>query len=298
MQEGQKSFLWLFADGDALSVTGVSDPPNGMATINGDGTIAYTPDENYNGSDSFTYTVSDGSFTDEGMVSITVTPMNDAPGASTITEPADESAITISDPGLDLTVGWGEGVDVDGDPVSYEWESALREEDFDEPFFSVVTEDTSFVVNYGALADSLYAAGVVFGETVTLFHRVIVTDGELTTAGPTATLDITLDIDPTDAEEGGSVPNAFALVGAYPNPTTRAVQIAFDLAEPSEVVLELYDVLGRRVRRHDQGVLAAGAGREVRVDAARLGAGVYLYRVVAVGAHATNHATGRLTVVR
>ena len=155
------------------------------------------------------------------------------------------------------------------------------------------------MVNYSALADSLYAAGVVFGETVTLFHRVIVTDGELTTVGPAATVVITLDISPPlDAEGGSSVPDAFALVGAYPNPTARSVRIAFDLAEPSEVVLEVYDVLGRRVRQHDQGVLAAGAGREVRVDAARLGAGVYLYRVVAVGAHATNHATGMLTVVR
>ena len=34
--------------------------PNGTATINGDGTVQYTPDENFCGTDTFDYTVSDG----------------------------------------------------------------------------------------------------------------------------------------------------------------------------------------------------------------------------------------------
>ena len=47
-------------DGDTLSVTAVTDPPNGTAVINPDGTITYTPDLNYVGTDTFTYTISDG----------------------------------------------------------------------------------------------------------------------------------------------------------------------------------------------------------------------------------------------
>jgi len=46
-------------DDDTLTVTGVSDPAHGTATVNANGTITYTPDANYYGSDSFTYTVSD-----------------------------------------------------------------------------------------------------------------------------------------------------------------------------------------------------------------------------------------------
>lgn len=49
------------ADGDALTVTGVTQPANGTALDNGDGTLTYHPDPGYDGIDSLTYTVSDGS---------------------------------------------------------------------------------------------------------------------------------------------------------------------------------------------------------------------------------------------
>jgi hypothetical protein len=47
-------------DGDSLSVTGFSDPANGAITDNGDGTWTYTPDAGFFGTDTFDYTVSDG----------------------------------------------------------------------------------------------------------------------------------------------------------------------------------------------------------------------------------------------
>jgi serine protease AprX len=60
-------------DGDALAVTSVDDPPNGSAVINGDGTVTYTPDAGFTGSDSFDYTISDGSGgTDTATVTVSV----------------------------------------------------------------------------------------------------------------------------------------------------------------------------------------------------------------------------------
>ena len=47
-------------DGDDLSVTYVSAPQNGAAAINPDGTVTYTPNAGFSGTDIFTYTVSDG----------------------------------------------------------------------------------------------------------------------------------------------------------------------------------------------------------------------------------------------
>ena len=47
-------------DGDTLSVSSVGTPAHGGAAINPDGTITYTPAANYNGTDSFTYTIGDG----------------------------------------------------------------------------------------------------------------------------------------------------------------------------------------------------------------------------------------------
>jgi hypothetical protein len=60
-------------DGDALTVTGVTDPPNGSAVANPDGTVTYTPDAGFVGADSFDYTIGDGAGgTDSATVSVTV----------------------------------------------------------------------------------------------------------------------------------------------------------------------------------------------------------------------------------
>jgi subtilisin family serine protease len=63
------------ADGDALALSSVGDPPHGTAVANANGTITYTPDAAYTGSDAFGYTASDGVATSNvATVSITVNP--------------------------------------------------------------------------------------------------------------------------------------------------------------------------------------------------------------------------------
>ncbi len=60
-------------DGDALTVTAVTQGTNGSVVDNGDGTVTYTPDPGFYGGDLFTYTISDGNGgTDTGTVSVTV----------------------------------------------------------------------------------------------------------------------------------------------------------------------------------------------------------------------------------
>ena len=70
------------ADSDALTVTSVGVPGHGTASINPNGTVAYTPAANYFGSDSFTYTISDGQGgSATATVNVTVTRVNHAPVA-------------------------------------------------------------------------------------------------------------------------------------------------------------------------------------------------------------------------
>jgi VCBS repeat-containing protein len=58
-------------DGDGLSLVAVSVPGNGTAVISGT-TILYTPDPDFVGMDTSTYTISDGNLTETATVTITV----------------------------------------------------------------------------------------------------------------------------------------------------------------------------------------------------------------------------------
>lgn len=53
-------------------VTAVTQGAHGTVVNNGDGTITYTPNANYNGTDSFTYTVTSGGVTETATVNVTV----------------------------------------------------------------------------------------------------------------------------------------------------------------------------------------------------------------------------------
>jgi hypothetical protein len=67
-------------DGDTLTVSSVTLPSNGSAVLNADTTVTYTPTRDFNGIDTFTYTISDGNGeTATAKVTVTVNAVNDAP---------------------------------------------------------------------------------------------------------------------------------------------------------------------------------------------------------------------------
>ena len=66
-------------DGDGLTYALATNSSNGASTLSGN-VVTYTPNTNYNGSDSFTFTVSDAEYTSSAAtVSITVASVNDLP---------------------------------------------------------------------------------------------------------------------------------------------------------------------------------------------------------------------------
>jgi ELWxxDGT repeat protein/VCBS repeat-containing protein len=107
------------ADGDALTVntTPVSDPAHGVLALDANGTFTYTPDANFNGTDSFIYEVSDGNGgTDQATVTITVVPVNDAPVAQADVFTTDEDVELLGNVLADN--GAGADADVDGDALT------------------------------------------------------------------------------------------------------------------------------------------------------------------------------------
>ncbi|MBB2670972.1 UNVERIFIED_ORG: VCBS repeat-containing protein [Rhizobium esperanzae] len=104
-------------DGDQLSVAGLT-ANHGALVDNNDGTWSFTPDANYNGPVSLSYTVTDGN---GGSVpatqSFTLDAVNDAPvlsgNAATLAAGTEDTAYTFSS--ADLLAGF---TDVDGDQLS------------------------------------------------------------------------------------------------------------------------------------------------------------------------------------
>ncbi len=71
-------------DGDTLTITGVTSGTNGTVAIDGS-SVKYTPSKDFNGADTFTYTMTDGfGVSKTANVNVTITPVNDAPTISDI----------------------------------------------------------------------------------------------------------------------------------------------------------------------------------------------------------------------
>ena len=115
-EDSSVSFSPLLNDslttGSSFVIT-TSSPSNGSVAISGD-TLTYTPSANFNGQDSFDYTVTQGSISATSSVSVTVAAVNDAPTlgiASTInyvenkTDSINPSAADVDGDDFTLTLG-------------------------------------------------------------------------------------------------------------------------------------------------------------------------------------------------
>ncbi|WPP50133.1 tandem-95 repeat protein [Catalinimonas niigatensis] len=138
--------------GDVLTYTIESLPNNGALSVNGNpiisaptqivgNTVTYTPDANYNGTDNFTFSVSDGTDSDNATIELTVNPVNDAPVFTlqnnsltvpfntTTLQTIDDFATVIDDgdPELNQTLEFGLTPDV-GNTLTFSQEPSIDEE--------------------------------------------------------------------------------------------------------------------------------------------------------------------------
>ncbi|HHX8631416.1 TPA: tandem-95 repeat protein [Vibrio diabolicus] len=96
-------------------------PANGTVSVNPDGSVTYTPNDNYHGTDSFTYIVTSGGVSESTTVNVDVTPVNDAPVAK------DDTATTQEDTAVTIDV-LPNDTDIDGEKLSIESASVPKEQ--------------------------------------------------------------------------------------------------------------------------------------------------------------------------
>jgi|AntRauTorckE6833_2_1112554.scaffolds.fasta_scaffold00275_10 hypothetical protein len=120
-------------------------------------------------------------------------------------------------------------------------------------------------------ADNLLVMGLVLrgdGEAATptiYVDNITVTDEE-----PVAT---------SNETEGIETPGQISLMANYPNPFNPTTQIPFELNQPTNLTLEVFDIMGRKINvLIDNEVYGAGI-HNVTFDASALSSGVYLYRM-------------------
>ena len=136
-------------DGDNLSAIMVSQPNYGGYSFGPNGDLSYSPAPNFNGTDSFTYRVSDGTLqSDPVTVTIIVRPVNDAPVAADV----DAGSVGISET-LNGTLS---ATDVDDDA------SALTFNLVQAPAHGMATVNADGTFTYRTLAGTFYSGADSF----------------------------------------------------------------------------------------------------------------------------------------
>lgn len=168
---------------------------NGVAAIDAtSGVWTYTPDANFNGTDSFTVTVTDAeAFTSTVTINLTVNPVNDLPefltGADVITDAPNADIYNFSSLPEGTPIGTAVGNvlagDLDGDPITYQFAGGLT-----------TTADGVFTIDANSGAITL-AKTIVDGDVGSYALTVEVSDDGFTTTGDTATVNVDL----TDVNE-------------------------------------------------------------------------------------------------
>ena len=272
--------------GDALTVASFTQAANGTVTAGESGTLVYTPATDFVGTDTFTYTATDGADTSSAVtVTVTVSAVNDAPVF------AAGSAIVATDGpiwiGGEIDPAMPEGTyevafdvtatDVDDADLTYTWHLATRT-DFTDVLMTVEGSADGASVAWSDILDALAAIDMLPGDEVTLAQRVEVSDA----AGLTATTEaqeLTFIRGLITANElGGELPTEYFLDGNYPNPFNPVTTIRFGLPAAGDVNVVVYDMMGRQVSTLVAGTLSAGV-HEVQFDASNLPSGAYIYRL-------------------
>jgi len=274
------------AEGDSLTYSILDSTDNGTLILSDpiSGTFTYSPIENFNGSDSLTFSVSDGILLDTGTVNITVVGLNDAPSSFALSE-QDSVYITMDNFATDsISFTWDESIDVDGDELLYDFTASLIVNgQVKAEYNSSSLTIREMKIDHQSVFDEIFAAQAMFGE---IEWDVSVRDSMVEVTSENGAL--TLGVNASAAVlsiNGELLPEVFSLHQNYPNPFNPVTKLRYDLPENGLVTIIIYDMLGRQVKTLINQTQDAGY-RSVIWDATNdygkpVSAGIYLYQIQA-----------------
>jgi len=111
---------------------------------------------------------------------------------------------------------------------------------------------------------------------------VIVLTNRDANAGTTAIMDALFEFaaQQTGINNDQVIPNQISLSQNYPNPFNTSTTIRYSLSGPSDVTIEIYDILGWKIERLSEGKKSAGE-HQLIWNAENKTSGVYFYRIQA-----------------
>lgn len=207
----------------------------------------------------------------EAVVTITVEGSNDPPMAFRRIIPIDGSA---HQPG-GLTFMWTHSLDPDGDAVNY----TLSLNSSGQVDTSFTMQDTSLTVDMRTF--NLPTGSFSVSWTVKASDGQSETDP--TNGMGTFTLDVITSVESPDP--GVLTPTEFKLYSNYPNPFNPTTQLKYELPERAQVRLDIYNMLGQKIRTLVDGEQTAGVKTmqwDARDDTGRqMTTGVYFLKLEA-----------------
>jgi len=217
-------------------------PANGSALVNANETISYSPDQDWFGTDSLSYIITNTWYADTAKVIINVSAINDAPGQYDLLTPTNSTSITITEDNLseELIFRWDRTIDAEGSQVTYSSSFTGNLNVLTIP----VTSDTSVTMSYTNILSAISDNGY---SSITGTWQIIASDSELERSADNGPFSLTIDASSVSIKSDNQLPGEFRLYGNYPNPFNPATTIKYSLPYSVYVRIEIFDLTGRLV---------------------------------------------------
>lgn len=200
---------------------------------------------------------------------------NQFPNPSAIIAPASGAMITIEGEGnTPFEASWNPTTDPDADTLSYIWQLAA------DPGFNLIAlsvnqgEQTNFQTDFATVNGLLRSLGIQEGQSINLYHRVMVSDGSLFSTSEidsvTLTVGIVTDIEDLDIKQMS--------INLYPNPAQDRIQLNIkSTVNGVNGELILVDLQGRVLQNST--VNLQGGAETLRLDVNTLPSGIYFAQI-------------------